>query len=188
MYVLAPETLHEAWLLISRANHEKRKSQQAAKLYHHIYHFIILGCVIVHGDYRRWQMSVNRDPSVECCVCNDPSVECCVCNGQIRHGPSWISGQPWPLQWWMLATTNIGSSYRDVMLRLLVGDNQLHGWHLCKTPQIFMHIFQQKCANFGVVCIPSPGAGGSDASSSLYLDKNWKFDLSRRAHSQVSAV
>ena len=40
--------------------------------------FIILGCVIVHGDYRRWQMSVNIDPSVVCCVCN----------GQIRHGPS----------------------------------------------------------------------------------------------------
>ena len=26
-----------------------------------------------------------------------------------------------------------------------------------------MHIFQQKCANFGVVCIPSTGAGGSEA-------------------------
>ena len=164
---------HDSW------SHEQiMKNEKVNKPLNFTITFIILGCVIVHGDYRRWQMSVNRDPSVECCVCN----------GQIRHGPSWISGQPWPLQWWMLATTNIGASSRDVMLRLLVGDNQLHGWHLCKTPQIFMHIFQQKCANFGVVCIPSPGAGGSDASSSLYLDKNWKFDLSRRAHSQVSAV
>ena len=48
--------------------------------------FIILGCVIVHGDYRRWQMSVNRGPNVECCVCNGLSVVCVM--GRSDTGPA----------------------------------------------------------------------------------------------------
>ena len=174
MYVLAPETLHEAWLLISRANHEKRK---IAKLYHHIYHTWLCNSA-------RWLQSM----ADECKHWSERSVLCVVCvMGRSDTGPAEYQDSRDRCSD-KCCHNHIGSRSRDVVVRLLVGDNQLHGWHLCKTTQIFMHIFQQKCANFGVVCIPSPGAGGSDASSNLYLDKNWKFDLSRRAHSQVSGV
>ena len=78
MYVLAPETLHGAWLSISPANHKKWKSQQAAKLYHHIYHTWLCNSA-------RWLQSMADECKQwsECCVL------CVVCvMGRSDTGPA----------------------------------------------------------------------------------------------------
>ena len=83
--------------------------------------FIILGCVIVHGDYSRWQMSVNTDPSVVCCVL-------CVM-GRSDTGPAEYQDSRDRCSD-KCCHNHISSRSRDVVVscrRLLVGDNQLHG-------------------------------------------------------------